>query len=297
MALRSMTGFAARGGQCEAAEWQWEARSVNARGLDLRVRLPDGLEALEPKLRAAAQARLTRGSVQVSLRVTQAEGSAALRVDEAVLDRALQAAAQVAEAAGRAGVPVAPVTAGEVLSLRGVIDPGRSSDRLSAAAEAIGADIVPLFKALDTARAGEGQALASILRQQIDSVEALVSRARDTAEVRAARQGTLLRERVAALLATQDRVDEDRLAQELALLAVKADVTEELDRLTAHVAAGRDLLAAQGSIGRKLDFLCQEFNREANTLCSKAQDSALTAIGLELKVVIDQMREQCQNVE
>ncbi|MSU90204.1 YicC family protein [Rhodobacteraceae bacterium 2CG4] len=297
MALRSMTGFAAHGGQTEAAEWQWEARSVNARGLDLRVRLPDGLDALEPKLRAAAQARLTRGSVQVSLRVTQSEGAAALQLDEAVLDRALQAAAQVARAAERAGVALAPVSTGEVLGLRGVIDPGRAPDRMGALAEAIGADIPALFAALDTARAAEGRALEAVLGQQIDTVETLVARARETAEARAARQGALLRGRVATLLASQDRIDEDRLAQELALLAVKADITEELDRLTGHVAAARALLDEAGAVGRKLDFLCQEFNREANTLCSKAQDGALTAIGLELKVVIDQMREQCQNVE
>ena len=297
MALRSMTGFAARSGRSETADWQWEVRSVNARGLDLRLRLPEGLEALEPKIRAAAQKYLTRGAVQLGLRVSQAEGAASLTIDDAALSRALAAASHVAQAAQAAGLPVAPMSAGDVLAMRGVIESGRSADRLSTEAEPIGSDIEQLFAALADARAAEGEALLAVLRDQVATVEDLVRRAREAAGSRAERQASLLRERVSALIAAQDRVDEDRLAQELALLAVKADVTEELDRLTTPVAAARDLLGQGGAVGRKLDFLLQEFNREANTLCSKAQDGALTAIGLELKVVIDQMREQCQNVE
>ena len=162
----------------------------------------------------------------------------------------------------------------------------------------LGEGIEALFAALATARAAEGQALTAILAAQIDRVEALTGAARATADARAGRTGALLRSRVDAVMSAASLpVDEARLAQELALIAVRADVTEELDRLQAHVAAARTLIAGDGPVGRKLDFLMQEFNREANTLCSKAQASELTAIGLELKVVVDQMREQVQNVE
>ena len=161
----------------------------------------------------------------------------------------------------------------------------------------IGADIGPLVAALAAARAGEGAALAATLAGQLGRIAALAAAARSTAEARAARGGELLRSRLEAVLATVATVDEARLAQELALIAVKADVTEELDRLEAHVAAAGALIADGGSVGRRLDFLMQEFNREANTLCAKSGSSELTAIGLELKVAIDQMREQVQNVE
>jgi uncharacterized protein (TIGR00255 family) len=164
--------------------------------------------------------------------------------------------------------------------------------------EALGADIEPLVAALAAGRAAEGAGIAGVLSGQVDRIEALVAAARETAEARGARSGALLKSRVEALMSASGAVvDAARLAQELALIAVKVDLTEELDRLTGHVAAARELIAAEGPVGRRLDFLTQEFNREANTLCSKAQSSDLTAIGLELKVVIDQLREQVQNVE
>ncbi|MEM8788711.1 MAG: YicC/YloC family endoribonuclease [Pseudomonadota bacterium] len=297
MTLNSMTGFAARAGQADGVEWQWEARSVNARGLDLRIRLPEGLEALEQKLRAAAQARMTRGAVQIALRWSTVDAAARLDINRHALDRALDVTAQIAVAAQEAGVPLAPLSAGDILSMRGVVESARTGDSAAAHVEPIAADIAPLLDDLVRARAAEGAALARVLAGQVDAVAALIADACDLAEARLARSGAALRSRVSALMAAQDQSDPARLAQELALLAVKVDVTEELDRLRAHVDSARALLQDGGPVGRRLDFLMQEFNREANTLCSKAQDSELTKAGLDLKVVIDQMREQCQNVE
>ncbi len=297
MSLVSMTGFAARTGQHEATEWQWEARSVNARGLDLRIRLPDGMEPLEPVLRTAAQKALSRGAVQVTLRVGAAEGPGRPTLDPAALERAVAAAAAAQAAAESASLPVAPMSAAEILSLRGVYEPLRAGARPEGLQEAVAADIPALIADLAAARAAEGAALARVLGAQIDRIESLVGRAADAARARAPRQRANLRARVAELVAAESGVPEERLAQELALLVVKADVTEELDRLRAHVAAARALTAEGGAVGRRLDFLTQEFNREANTLCAKAADADLTAAGLEMKVVVDQMREQCQNVE
>jgi uncharacterized protein (TIGR00255 family) len=190
------------------------------------------------------------------------------------------------------------MTAADLLGVRGVLEPEAVAPAENAAVmAALTAEIEALLAALRRARAAEGVALGALIAAQLDRVEALARDARATAEARAGRSGALLRSRLEALLAGTAAVDEARLAQELALIAVRADVTEELDRLEAHVAAGRGLLADDGPVGRKLDFLTQEFNREANTLCSKAGAADLTAIGLEMKVVIDQMREQVQNVE
>jgi uncharacterized protein (TIGR00255 family) len=293
-----MTGYADRTGTTTGIAWTWDARSVNGRGLDLRVRLPEGFEGLEAPLRQQATAALTRGSVTVTLKVTRAAGAAVPRLRPEALEAAIVAARAAETAAAGAGLDLAPVTAADLLGLRGVMEadalmPAETPGVLAA----VGADLAPLIAALAAARAGEGSALAATLEGQLDRIAGLAAAARLTAEGRAARTGALLRSRLEAVLATVAAVDEARLAQELALLAVKADVTEELDRLEAHVAAARALIAAGGTVGRRLDFLMQELNREANTLCSKSGSSELTAIGLELKVVVDQMREQAQNVE
>jgi len=298
MPLTSMTGFADLAGDRGGLGWTWEARSVNGRGLDLRLRLPDGLEALDPGVRAAAARALARGSVTVTLRLGRAGEAAVPRLDPAALEGAVAAALAAAEVAAARGLDLAPMTAADLLGVRGVLETGagvRADD--PALVEAVTAGIAPLLARLAAARAAEGAALTGLIAAQLDRIAALVRDARATAEARAGRSGALLRSRLDALLAATAPMDEARLAQELALLAVKADVTEELDRLDAHVAAARGLVAAAGPVGRKLDFLMQEFNREANTLCSKAQASDLTALGIELKVVIDQMREQVQNVE
>jgi len=298
MALTSMTGFADLAGGGAALAWTWEARSVNGRGLDLRLRLPDGFESLDAPLRAAAAKALARGSVTIALRVARAAASGLPRLNPAALDAAVAAALAASEAASRGGLDLAPMTAADLLAVRGVVeaDSGAPADHPEMLA-ALAVEAEPLLARLAAARRAEGAALAALLAAQIDRVDALTAAARATAEARAARTGALLRSRVEAVLAGTAAVDEARLAQELALVAVRADVTEELDRLAAHIAAARALLAAEGPTGRKLDFLMQEFNREANTLCSKSGSAELTAIGLELKVVIDQMREQVQNVE
>ena len=297
MPLSSMTGFAALSGQADDLAWAWEARSVNGRGLDLRLRLPDGFEALDVPVRQAAARCFARGSITAALRVGRGPTTALPRLNPQALDAAVAAALAAAENAAKAGLDLAPMTAADLLAVRGVIEA-----EAAAPAEDVGllatlaTSAEAAFAALAEARAVEGAALAALLAGQLDKVAALVAAARTTAEGRAAQTGALLRERLEAVLAVVP-VDEARLAQELALIAVKADVTEELDRLEAHVAAARALIAGDGPAGRKLDFLMQEFNREANTLCSKAGSAELTALGLELKVVVDQMREQVQNVE
>jgi uncharacterized protein (TIGR00255 family) len=299
MTLSSMTGYADRAGGAAGLAWSWEARSVNGRGLDVRLRLPEGAEALDPVLRKALGAALARGSVTVSLRLGRGEAAAGPRLNPAMLEGALAAAASVHAAAAERGLAMTPVSAGEILGLRGLFEAeGDAGLAAPEAQAALAGDIPELIAGLAAARRAEGAALAAVIAAQLDAVAGLVAAARGEAEARAARSGSLLRERVAAVLeAAGHGVDEARLAQELALIAVKADVTEELDRLEAHLAAARALLAGGGAVGRKLDFLMQEFNREANTLCSKAQSAGLTAIGLEMKVAIDQMREQVQNVE
>lgn len=287
-----MTAFASSDGSDGALSWQWEIRGVNGRGLDLRLRLPDGLGAVEQPLRGALQKALARGNVTLSLKLQRAAGGAALTLQEPVLDTVLAALATVQ---ARAGDVLAPSTAADILGLRGVMEADDSTDlpdtkRLLAEAEA-------LIAAFVTMRQTEGRALAQVMGGQLDRIATLTDAAAETATVRAAAAGTRLRAQVADLMQATETVDEGRLAQELAVLAVKADVTEEIDRLRAHITAARDLIAAGGPVGRKLDFLMQEFNREANTLCSKSGDAALTAIGLDLKLTIDQMREQVQNVE
>ncbi len=298
MALTSMTGFADLAGHAEGLSWVWEARSVNGRGLDVRLRLPDGFEGLDAPLRAAATRALSRGSVTVALRIARGAAGGLPRLNAAALDAAVGAALAAAQAAARGGLDLAPMTAADLLAVRGVLetDAAGPAERPEVAALLAG-EAEALLVRLAAARRDEGLALTAVIASQVERIEALTAAARESAEARAARSGALLRTRVEAVLAGSTPVDEARLAQELALVAVRADVTEELDRLAAHVAAARTLLAGEGPVGRKLDFLMQEFNREANTLCSKSGSAELTAIGLELKVVIDQMREQVQNVE
>ncbi len=300
MALQSMTGFAEAEGALGAVAWRWEVRSVNGRGLDVRYRGPDGYDGLEQKIRAAAQKCLTRGNVSIGLRTMRAEGAAALIVNETALASAVEAARRVRAVGEAAGLEVAPVAAEGLLSLRGVAEIGEAEATeeeraaLDAALEKSGE---AALHALVASRAEEGVKLGAVIAERIDAVEALVAEAAEIAETRLGTVAAQLREKVAALVEAGAPASEDRLAQELALLAVKLDVREEIDRLTAHVSAARDLLSNGGAIGRKFDFLMQEFNREANTLCSKSASAELTRVGLDLKVIIDQMREQVQNVE
>ncbi len=291
-----MTGYATRRGQGAGQVWVWDLRGVNGKGLDLRLRIPDGIDGLEQALRAEVAKVVTRGNLSLSVKVeAEAGAGGTLRVNTAVLADVLRAIAQVETAAMDIGVTLAQATQAEVLAVRGVLDFGSVEVDAGPLKAALLADLPGLLTDFNAARASEGAALGTVLAAQLDRIAGLASEARVVAAARAATVADTLRAQVAKVLT--ESVDEGRLAQELALLAARADVTEELDRLDAHVAAARALLADTGPVGRKFDFLMQEFMREANTLCSKAASGELTRIGLDLKTVIDQMREQVQNVE
>lgn len=292
----SMTGFAAGRGQAAGYSWVWDIRSVNGKGLDLRLRVPDWVEGLETALRAEIARGVQRGNINLTLKVTRDEGEAqALAVNAGVLAGVLAALGHVEQAAMQAGVTLRQATAADVLAVRGVLEAGAVEVETGALRAGLLADLPGLMAEFTASRRAEGSALASVIGGQLDSIARLTAEAGGEALARRDTAGATLREAVARVLA--DGVDEARVAQELALLAVKQDVTEELDRLAAHTAAARSLLGEAGPVGRKFDFLTQEFMREANTLCAKSQAAALTRIGLDLKTVIDQMREQVQNVE
>ena len=296
--VNSMTGFAARKGSGHGARWAWEMRSVNARGLDIRLRLPEGLDDLEVVVRKALGAALARGSIAVGLRL-QADGNAvASALDGAQLTRVLAALKKVEQQAEDQDLHLTASSAADVLALRGVMESGESGPAdQSALVATLKAELPDIIADFTAARADEGRALTVILRQQLTAIAALVAEAKPAAAARQAQMAETLRVNLQRVLDNSEGVDETRLAQELALLAVKADVAEELDRLAAHIDAAEVLLQSEGPVGRKFDFLMQEFNREANTLCSKSASVDLTRIGLDLKTVIDQMREQVQNVE
>jgi uncharacterized protein (TIGR00255 family) len=294
---RSMTGYATERGRVADWTWVWDLRSVNGRGLDLRLRMPDWIEGLEPAARAALQSEVTRGSVTLSLRLSRTEGAGTATLDRAALRRTVVILREIEDLAAENELAVRHATAAEIAALPGVLSAPTEEVEAGALRTALLADLDRLIAAFHASREAEGAALAAVIGAQVDRIEALTRQAADSADARAEAQRAALKAAVARVLDAAEGIDEGRIAQELALLAVKADVTEELDRLTSHVAQARALLAEKGPKGRKLDFLMQEFNREANTLCSKSGSAALTAIGLDLKTVIDQMREQVQNVE
>ncbi len=292
----SMTGFAAARGQGAGASWQWDLRGVNGKGLDLRLRVPEWIDGLEAAIRAELAKAIARGNVSLTLRASRdVDGDAAMHLNAAALDAALRALADVETAAMVAGVTLAQPSSADVLSVRGVLETGAAEADPAPLRAAILAGLPALIAAFQDMRRAEGATLGSVITGQIDQIAELTTNAASAAEARRPAVQAALQDAIARV--TQETVDPARLAQELALLAVKADVTEELDRLTAHITAARALLAEAGPVGRKFDFLMQEFMREANTLCSKSADIALTRIGLDLKTVIDQLREQVQNVE
>ena len=296
--LSSMTGFAREGGTLpDGTSFLWEIRSVNGRGLDVRLRLPNGFDALEAPLKEAAGKVLKRGNVSATLSVKREDrGAARLTPDPAALDQALTIALDLA-----ARIPGGlPPRAEALLTLPGVlraesVEPDEAEEEAKRAA--VAAAFAVAVDGLVASRRAEGDKLADILGVLLDEVAAL----RDLAATEAADQPALhmarLKEALAALLEGERRVSEDRLAQEVALLATKSDVREELDRLSAHISEARRLMASGEAIGRKLDFLTQEFVREANTLCSKSSSTALTRIGLDLKAAIERLKEQSANVE
>ncbi len=296
---QSMTGFATRSGQMPGYAWTWDLRSVNGKGLDLRLRVPDWIDGLEAAVRGALGKGQTRGNVSLTLKLARDDSAAApFRVNSAALRAALSALVEVEAAAMERGLTLAQANQADVLALRGVIDTGAGDDQETVPLRTALLDDLPgLLAAFNGMRSSEGAALLGVITAQLNQIAALTGDAVATAGLRKDAAQGQLRDALARVLGNAEGVDPARVAQELAMIAVKADVTEELDRLSAHVAAARSLLAEPGPVGRKLDFLMQEFMREANTLCSKAQSIALTRIGLDLKVVIDQMREQVQNVE
>ena len=295
MNVHSMTGFARAAGRDEGVDWVWEAKSVNGRGLDLRCRLGNGLESLGPTLRKAVAARFKRGNLAINLRLTRQAGTQQVRVNRELLDELI---ALAGEYRGAEGIEQPGLDG--LLALRGVIEPvDELEDDGDGAArdKAIKASMGEMLDELSRARASEGASLGDIVKVQLTAMEGLVQRAGECAALRPEAAKARLEAQVAALLEAGAPAPEERLAQELAILAVKTDVREELDRLATHIAAAGTLLTQGGAVGRKLDFLAQELNREGNTLCAKSNDAQLSDIGLELKGVIDQFREQVQNIE
>ena len=295
----SMTGFAAQKGADAGHGWTWDIRSVNGKGLDLRLRLPDWIDGLELAVRADLQKAVGRGNVSVSLKLARegVVGMAGPGVNTGVLHGVLAALRVIEDQAMGMGVTLAQATAADVLAFRGVAETTVVDDDTGPLRAALLADLPALIAAFNAMRATEGAALHRVIAAQLDQIDALTAAATREADARRDAARTALQQALARVMDNSDGVDAGRIAQELALIAVKSDVTEELDRLAAHVAAARTLLTEGGPVGRKLDFLMQEFMREANTLCAKAQALALTRIGLDLKTAIDQMREQVQNVE
>jgi len=296
MNVQSMTGFSRVAGENAATSIAWELKSVNGKAIEVRLRVPPGYERLEPAVRQAIQKRFSRGNFQATLTVGKAAGVGVQPVvNEEFLKDLAGLSKRLQEQFG-----LAPARADGLLALRGVLEVPEQAETEEMRAETDAVLLSTLesgIASLENARIAEGEALRRLLLGHIDSIEALTARA----EVDPSREPATIRariaEQVALLMGASAGLDESRLHMEAAFLATKADIREEIDRLKTHIASGRSLLAAGGAIGRKLDFLAQEFNRESNTLCSKSNAGTVTAIGLELKAVVDQFREQVQNLE
>jgi uncharacterized protein (TIGR00255 family) len=291
-----MTGFARAEGHDGAVRWAWELKSVNGRNLDVRCRLPVGFEELEPMARAALPERCKRGNISVTLTISRDQAPARVRINRDLLDQLIELAK---EYGGRGGL--APAALDGLLAVRGVVEAADEEvlveDERAARLQSMGQTLRQAIDGLCAARIEEGGRLAALIGTQVDDIDRLRGAAAATAAAQPAALKARLKTQVDALLGATANFSEERLAQEVALLVTKVDVREELDRLAAHIAGARKLIGEGGAIGRRFDFLCQEFNREANTLCSKSADVELTGIGLEMKAVIDQLREQVQNIE
>jgi uncharacterized protein (TIGR00255 family) len=291
-----MTGFARSDGRNDKRSWAWEVKSVNAKGLDVRCRVPAGFERLEQPARERVKALFRRGNVTLALSVSTSQGEAGYRVNQAVLGEMLATLPEIMKQVPDAGTP----SADGLLSLKGVIEPvedDQSDDDREALDGEILTGLDAALEELAAMRGDEGAKLSSVLNERLDDIGRLCGEAEKLAAAQPQAIHEKLKAQVQELLDEVPSLSEERLAQEAALLASKADLREELDRLKAHLEAAQGLMRADGGVGRKLDFLCQEFNREANTLCSKSQDVELTRIGLDLKATIEQFREQVQNIE
>ena len=294
-----MTGYARAQGSDERRRWVWEARSVNGRNLEIRCRVPQGFDRLENPARTAIGSRMKRGNVSLTLTIASEQHGKPLRVNRALL---AELAGLVEEV--RKGTGAAAPTADGLLRVRGVIEEEdgaeESEEALAVLDRALSGTLDEVLKALAAARAAEGRALAVVIDRHVGEIEELCKRAADRASAQVGTVRGRFESQLAELLERAPPLSEERFAQEVALLVGKADVREELDRLAAHIAQARTLLAdarPDNPVGRKFDFLCQEFNREANTLCSKSADIELTRIGIDLKGAIERLREQVQNVE
>lgn len=295
MTLKSMTGFGRSAGVHGDTSWNWEIRSVNGRSLELRFRIPSGLEGLEAKARGLTQQKLARGNVTLNLSLRRETGDLLIRLNETAFTQARA----VAERA-RALTEMPPPSLDTLLSMRGVVevvDAEAGEDAQANLEQALLSGLGESLAELVAARTAEGARLENVIVNQLDQIEILVARALAVGARQSVAIVERLSEQVRRLVETGSGLDPERLHQEALLLAAKADIQEELDRLTAHVAAARDLLRQNEPAGRRFEFLAQEFNREANTLCSKASDIEMSRTGLELKTVIDQLREQVANIE
>ena len=288
-----MTGFARTDGAVPGLSWAWELRSVNGRSLDVRLRLPPGLEALDPALREEAARTLRRGNVSATLTIKREE-RARLAVDPAVLEEVLHLALDVA-----ARIPGAPPPRAEaLLAMPGVLRAAAPDDAASQpGVAAVQGGFTQALADLQASRLAEGARLGTMLQTQLDEVARLHAQAAGQAADQPAMQRARMMDSLAALLRGNPGLPEDRIAAEVALLATRSDVREELDRLSSHLAAAYALLQDGAPVGRRFDFMVQEFGREVNTLCSKSASIPLTATGLRLKAVVEQIREQVQNVE
>ncbi|MCG8507882.1 MAG: YicC family protein [Rhodospirillales bacterium] len=296
MIVSSMTGFSRAQGRNEFCSWTWEIKSVNGRGLDARCRVPNGFDHLDPPIRERVGSFFKRGNISLNLSLQRGERETSIRINRTALEEILNILPELKER-----VPGAePPTLDGIFGLRGVIesvDEELSDEDQSALDAALLESLEAALSSLKDSRQAEGARLAAILAQHLDEIGALCEEAEGLTAMHPETIRERLRKQVAALVDEVPGIPEERLAQEAALLMTKADPREELDRLKAHLEAARGLLAESQPTGRRLDFLCQEFNREANTLCSKAADVDLTRTGLALKAVIDQLREQVQNIE
>ena len=290
MPIASMTGFARAEAASGGRHWAWELRSVNGRGLDIRCRLPVGYDALDAPVRAAVAERCRRGNVSITLTETR-EQKTQLRINREALDQVLDLVAELKELA------VAPPRLDGLLALPGVLERQDGEDEPAQHMALLTQRLGEGLEGLKAMRLVEGARLAALVYAHVDEIARLTAAARAAAAAQPEQIAQRLRQQLEELLGQLPPPAPDRIVQEIALMAARADVREELDRLGAHVEASRALIAAGGPIGRKLDFLCQELNREANTLCSKSSDVELTRIGLDLKVAIEQLREQVQNIE
>ncbi len=295
MALSSMTGFARSHGTSGPYAFEWELKSVNAKGFDFRMRLPPGWDDIEVTARKRATELLSRGTVYANLSVKRTGAASVVRINDEVLSSILKVAAEISARTDA----VAPSVDG-LLGIKGVIEvvePESDEAELQAARAAVTAAFEQALQSLIDMRKREGTALGQILAQRMDEIERLAKRAEAAPGRKPEAIRARIAEQVALLLDTSDRFDPDRLSQEAIMIAAKADIREELDRIASHIAQTRELLGKGGAVGRRLDFLAQEFNREVNTTCSKSNDIELTNTGLEMKNVVEQFREQVQNLE